>query len=269
MRILIILPMLMATVTPALAQETSGPKDPRPERSTQVTVLAGTDYIAGDIGNGRKYETVSASAGLAMTSGRFSIAASLPYISTSAPEELIISQGGLFGTPLLATPGTQTQNVRREGIGDLTVEAGYSLPVAGVEANIGASVKVPTASREKGLGTGKADYGVSGQLSKRMGSVIPFVGAGYKIVGQPDNFAVHNTVSGSAGGRVLLGSASSLTAAYSYEQSAVSGIGDNQSVGLGFGTNLSHNVRIGIDGAAGLSPDAPDAKVGLRIGIGL
>jgi hypothetical protein len=102
-----------------------------------------------------------------------------------------------------------------------------------------------------------------------MGSIVPFVGAGYTIIGEPDNFETRNIVSGTAGSHVLLGKSSSLTTSYSYEQSASSSIGDNQSINMGFGTNLTRSVRIGVDGAVGLSDDAPDTRVGLKLRVGI
>ena len=269
MRIYLTLPILLAAASPALAQNANVPEDGVAEDKTQFHLLAGVDHVQGDVGDGLDYETIFATTGVAMTSGRFSASASLPYIFSTAPQEVIINQGGLFGTPLLSSSGSQTDRVKREGIGDLSINAAYRLPVAGVNAAVGASVKLPTASRQKGLGTGKVDYGVSGQLSKKMGPLVPFVGAGYTIIGEPDNFATRNIVSGTAGSHVLLGKNSALTAAYSYEQSASTSIGDSQSINMGFGTNLTRSVRIGVDGAVGLSDAAPDTRVGLKLRIGI
>lgn len=269
MRIFLTLPIFLAAASPSLAQDAIDQKDSSPQKETRFHLLAGVDHIEGDVGEGLDYKTSFATTGVAMTKGRFSASATLPYISSTAPQEVIINQGGLFGTPLLSSNGSQTGQLKREGIGDISLNAAYQLPVSGVNASIGASVKVPTASREKGLGTGKVDYGVTGQLSKKMGPVVPFIGAGYTIIGEPDNFETRNIVSGTAGSHLLLGESSALTASYSYEQSASSSIGDSQSINMGFGTNLTRSVRIGVDGAVGLSDAAPDTRVGLKLRVGI
>ena len=268
MRIILTLPIILAA-SPALAQDSSEQQNVGPKDETRFQLFTGVDHLEGDVGEGLDYETTFATTGVAVTKGRFSASASLPYISSTAPQEVIINQGGLFGTPLLGSSGTQNGQVKREGIGDLSLNAAYQLPVSGVNASIGASVKVPTASREKGLGTGKVDYGVSGQLSRKMGAVVPFVGASYTIIGEPENFETRNTLSGAAGSHLLLGKNSALTASYSYEQSASSSIGDSQSINMGFGTNLTRSVRIGVDGALGLSDAAPDTRVGLKLRVGI
>ncbi|MDF1834215.1 MAG: transporter [Alteraurantiacibacter sp. bin_em_oilr2.035] len=237
------------------------------QSETEFSVLTGVHYSSGDI-DGQDYETKAASIGVAARNGRFSISASIPYVVTTAPEELIVSGGGLLGSSLFASPTSQTTQVEREGIGDLAIQAGYLLPVDAVDAFISTAVKVPTASSRTGLGTGEFDFGVSGELSKRLGSVVPFISAGYTIIGEPEGFDVRNTLSGSAGSQFLVGETSAITLSYSYNQSATDDIGDRQSVGIGFGTNLAPKLRLGVDGSAGLTEDAPDARVGLRLGIG-
>ena len=261
--------LIAALSAPAMGQtRPSAPQDNQPQRATatSVTLLAGSDYARGQIA-GQDYSTASVRGGAAISRGRFSLSAAIPYVVTTAPEDLIVSQGGLFGTPIFATPTSQTTRVRREGIGDLSLQAAYQLPVEGIEAVIGGEAKIPTASRQKGLGSGAFDYGVSGELAKRFGSIMPFISAVYTCVGQPQGFTVHDTLSGSAGARFNLSQASALSLSYAYEQSAIDAIGDRQSVALDLGTQLSPRLRLGLDGSAGLSADAPDMRLGLRLGV--
>lgn len=267
MRIAKYILLLSCLSAPAVAQETHDAQPQDPGTKTQAEFIAGADYITGRF-NGQSYETQSASAGVAISRGRFSLSASLPYVITTAPEDLIVSQGGLLGTPILATPTTRPAQVRREGIGDLSLQAGYRFPLSGLDAAIAGTVKVPTASRQAGLGTGELDYGVTGQLSKRTGSFIPFVSASYSVIGKPQGFDVRNTLAGTAGGQLLLGKSSALSLSYSYEQSAAIGIDDRQSIGVGLRTRLSQGLSLGMNGSAGLSSGAPDAHIGLRLGLG-
>lgn len=252
---------------PAFAQEAApaSSEDPKPE--TAITLFAAADYITGDLAD-REYETVSVSAGARVTSGRISFAASVPYIVTSAPEDLIVSGGGLLGTSLLSRPSTQPSIVTREGIGDLTLQADYQLPLVGLNASVGGTIKVPTASREAALGTGEVDFGINGQIARRFGDVIPFVTAGYTVIGEPTGFDVRNTLSGAVGSQFVVSNLGSVTLSYNYDQAATNQIGDNESVGLGIATSLTNRVQLGVDARAGLSTDAPDARVGIRLGMG-
>jgi hypothetical protein len=260
--------LLLALLSgPALAEETAPASSEDAKSETAITLFAGSDYITGDL-SGQEYETVGVSAGARATTGRFSFAASIPYIVTSAPEDLIVSGGGLLGTSLLSRPSTQPGRVTREGIGDLTLQADYQLPLDGLNAVVGGSIKVPTASRKAALGTGEVDFGINGLISRRFGEVIPFVTAGYTMIGEPDGFDVRNTLSGAAGTQFVLSNLSSVTFSYSYDQAATKLVGDNQSVGLGFATNLASRLQLGVDARAGLSADAPDARLGIRLGVG-
>ena len=251
---------------PAVAQESNTRADEKQDTETEITLLAGSDYVSGDV-NGQDYETFSAKAGFAAQSGRFSFTALIPYVVTSAPEELIVSNGGVLGTPLLSQPSTQTRRVTREGMGDLVLQGGYSVPLGSVNAFIGGNVKVPTASRQKALGTGELDYGISGQVSKQFGQTIPFLTASYTVIGEPEGFDVSNTLSGSAGTQFVLGRSSSVTLDYSYEESATRNFKNHQSLGVGLAAGLSSDLQLGIDARAGLAEDAPDARIGVRLGL--
>lgn len=252
---------------PAVAQEAAPAASENPKQETAITLFAASDYVTGELVD-REYETVSFSTGARVTSGRFSFAASIPYIVTSAPEDVIVSGGGLLGTALLSRSSTQPSTVTREGIGDLALQADYQLPLGELNAAIGGIIKVPTASRAATLGTGELDFGINGQISQRFGNVIPFVTAGYTIIGEPDGFDVRNALSGAVGSKFVVSNLSSVTLSYNYDQAATTQIGDNQSLGVGFATSLTNRLQLGVDARAGMSTDAPDARVGMRLGMG-
>ena len=105
---------------PATAQDAVVAADAEQGREKDFTLLGGADYVTGDVG-GQDYETLSLSTGISARSGRFTLTALVPYVVTTAPEELIVSNGGVLGTPLLSQPSTQLRQFTREGIGDLVL----------------------------------------------------------------------------------------------------------------------------------------------------
>ena len=139
----------------------------------------------------------------------------------------------MLGTPLLSQPSTQSRQFTREGIGDLVLQGGYLFPLGSMDAFIAGNVKIPTASREKALGTGELDYGISGQVSRPLGRTLPFASASYTVIGEPEGFDVRNTLAGTVGSHFLLSDASSVTVSYNYEESATASVENHQSVGLG------------------------------------
>lgn len=262
--------LAIVALPPITAQAQELQPEPRPVTADQSgEVFAGVDYQQGDYGTGAKVETVSTSAGIAVRKGRVRLGAAVPYLQTTAPVDVVVSQGGLFGTPLLASSGNQTVRTSREGLGDATVQAAYDIPVAGFTATLGAGLKLPTASRAKGLGTGKVDYAVNAQAARALeGGVTPFAAVGYTVLGKPDGFVVRNTLSATAGTRVVLSPGASAALSYSYEQSAAQALTDRQSIGVGLGIALGRKLQLGVQADAGLSTGAPDMKVGLRLGAG-
>jgi len=265
--------LLAATAVPIATQASAQAQDlgPRPSLHDDQSgeVFAGIDYQQGDYGTGAKVETVSTSVGVALRKGRVRLAVAVPYLRTTAPVEVVVSQGGLFGTPLLASGSNQTVRTSREGLGDATLQAAYDMPVAGFVVTLGGGLKLPTASRARGLGTGKLDYAVNAQVMRTLrGGITPFASVGYTMLGQPDGFAVRNTLSGTAGTRVALSSVTFAALSYSYEQSASQALADRQSIGVGLGVALGQKLQLGLQGEAGLSRGAPDTKLGLRLSAG-
>ena len=267
MRIAKLACILFFPSVPAAAEEAPVTSDVDEEPRVDAKLLAGTDYVSGKL-DGRGYETVSMSGGLSARSGQFFLNAAMPYVVTTAPEELIVSNGGVLGTPLLSQPSVQSRQVTREGIGDLVLQGGYLFPFGTVNASIAGNLKIPTASRENALGTGEFDFGMSGQVSRRFGRTVPFASASYTVIGEPEGYDVQNTLAGTVGSYFLVGDDSSVTVSYNYEESATTNIGNQQSVGLGVETGLSSRIQLGLEARTGLSRDAPDARVGLRIGFG-
>lgn len=265
----IVLTVLVATAIPTLAGAQEVRQQPAARSDQGGEIFGAVDYQQGDYGTGAKVETIATTVGVGVRKGRVRVAAAVPYLRTTAPQDVVVSQGGLFGTPLLAGSASQTMRTRREGLGDATLQAAYDLPVAGFATSLGGGVKLPTASRDKGLGTGEVDYAVNAQVARPLGNgVTPFAALGYTIVGEPQDFAVRNTVSGTAGTRVALSSGVNAALSYSYEQSASERLSDRQSLGAGLGVVLGQKLQLGLQGEAGLSQGAPDLKLGLRIGTG-
>ena len=95
-------------------------------------------------------------------------------------------------------PGTVTRDLGRfggggasrseSGIGDIIVSATHAL-AASADGSAGldftGKVKLGTASRSKGLGTGEEDLHVELQAYGKTGDITPFATLGYKIHGDP------------------------------------------------------------------------------------
>jgi outer membrane putative beta-barrel porin/alpha-amylase len=156
----------------------------------------------------------------------------------------------------------QAATTSANGIGDMVVKGSYYLldeesqllnlsPVA--------RIKIPTASRTDGLGTGKVDGGFGVEASKTLHQWTLFTDAYYTIIGSPvagqrlDNqFAVDF----GAGDQIL--STLSLALFYEVKTAIVPGTPSPQDLMASADYKLTQAIHIFGGGSAGLSDGSPD-----------
>lgn len=258
----IIISGTVAGTSEARAQE---PGRTETEDSAAIEASVGVDYEHGDYGTGQNITKVTAPAAVKVSSGRFQLAASLPYTRIEGPGN-VVSGGGLLGLPIIIDPTKPTGGrSRREGIGDLTLGALYAIPARAVNVTLSAEVKLPTA--EKDLGTGRTDYAIAAEASTNIGNVIPFAGIGYTMPGDPEGYSLRNSLSLRAGLAARLGQRTRGYLAYSRSQSVSESLPDEQQVTSGLNTAVADGLSLGIYGTAGLSDGAPDVGAGIRLGV--
>lgn len=250
---------------PAYARPAGDAASEGPAAGAAIELSTGLDYEEGAFGTGESVETLSLPAGLLVSTGRFRFSARLPYLRVDAPGNVI--GGGLLGLPIIVDPTRPATRQTRQGIGDVRLGAAYALPVASANLSLSGEVKVPTASRRKGLGTGEADYSASAELSKSLGRVTPFAGVAYNMPGDPDGFELRDSLSAWAGAAVQIGAGLRGHASYGYARSLSPLVEDDQRLTTGLNASLSPRLALGLYGSAGLSEGAPDVGAGVRLGF--
>lgn len=265
---LLSLPLFVLAV-PLAAQQR---EEVKPEAATEgddtaVEFFTGAEFQEIALNDGRKVEKFSIPMAAQVKAGRVRVTAQLPYMRVKAPGDVVVPSGPL-GLPILVDPAGPAEVGTREGIGDLRVDAAYQLPISGLNASISGGVKLPTASTEKGLGTGEADYRVGADLSKTLGTVTPFAGVSYTKVGDPAEYDLEDTLAGHAGAAVRLGRSASAHVGYSYEENASGLVDDQQRVFGGVNTALGSGLSLGVYGSAGVNGPA-DIGAGISLGVRL
>lgn len=255
----------MLVAVPAAAQDRNAAR--RTDR-IGLSFTTGADYSVGDYGGPSDTKILVVPFSLRAKTGALRVSATVPYLRIDGPGNIV---GGGEGGPIIIDPNAANPRQVREGLGDLSLGATYSLPpegLGGFEVDVGARVKLPTSSSRERLGTGKTDFAVSLDVSRPIGSVAPFVTVGYRIPGDPDGFDLRNTVSTSVGSTFQLGS---VTAIASYDYSGATSRLSEDSHSL-FGA-LSGPVAKGLNltgySTVGFSEGAPDFGVGLLVSIDL
>jgi hypothetical protein len=130
------------------------------------------------------------------------------------------------GTTGGTTPVTQIASVmqRRSGFGDVNVAATYSFDLGGdFYFEPTARVKLPTASRQKRLGTKKVDVTVSADLVKDIGKFSFYLHGRRKFAGKPDGSTIRSTWGAGGGFSLSAAKGISLGVDYDWQQSTFSG----------------------------------------------
>ena len=96
--------------------------------------------------------------------------------------------------------------------------------------------------------------------------VTPFVGVGYTMPGDPDQYDLGNSLSARAGAAVQMGKRVRGHVTYGYAESISPLIPDEQQISTGINAGLSDRLSLGLYGAAGLSKGSPDVGAGVRLG---
>jgi hypothetical protein len=237
-------------------------------RGTAVEVFSGAEYQSFDLGEGQNATKLSVPVAARVTAGRFRISAQVPYVRVSAPGNVIVPSSGPLGLPILVDPTRPAEVRSRDGLGDVRVGAAYDFPLAAVNVSLIGAAKLPTASTEKGLGTGEADYSVGAEVSTSLGTVTPFASASYTRNGDPEGVDLRDTLSGQAGAAVRFGSSASAHLGYSFAEGASAVSRDEQRVFGGLNSAIGERMSLGVYGSAGVNGPA-NIGAGVSLGIGL
>jgi opacity protein-like surface antigen len=87
-------------------------------------------------------------------------------------------------------------------------------------ADLGARLKLPTASTSKRLGTGKVDFTIGVDLIKDIGNFSVYVGGRRRFNGQPDNQTLRNIWGVGAGASARISRSTSIGVDYDWQQVA-------------------------------------------------
>jgi hypothetical protein len=255
----------IATVAaaPAAAQET---RAVRSVPAVGLSFTTGADYSIGDYGAAENTNILVVPLNVRATTGGLRLSATLPYLRIDGPGNIV---GGGEGGPILVDPRAPSPRQVREGLGDLTLGATYSLPseaLTGFDVDIGGRVKLPTASQADRLGTGKADFSVMTDISRPIGNMAPFVTLGYRMPGSPEGVDLRNSVFGSVGTSVVAGPAVFI-ASYDYAGATNPLSQDSHNLFGAVSGPVANRLNLTGYGTVGLSKGAPDFGVGLLLTV--
>ena len=232
-----------------------------------LTLGTGFDYTSGKYGTSEKTEILYVPLTGKYEMGPWTFRAVVPYIRITGPGNVVGA-----GADRVTLPGASTTRRTESGLGDIVGSAFYNVmneSRAPFGLDIGAKVKLGTADRDRGLGTGENDYSVQADAFKPFGATTVFASLGYRWYGDPPGVDLRNVVYGSAGATHKLSDNTSFGAAYDWRPK-VSTNGGQISEATAFVTQrLSRAWKVQLYGVKGFSTGSPDYGVGAFLSYAL
>ena len=249
--------------------------------SGRFSLAAGADYSSGKYGTDTTTDIWSVPVTAAYQSDRWTFKLTVPYINISGAGNVIpgvgkVNNGNPLGRGLGhllgggnnggGTGGTTSGSA--SGLGDVTASAGYQLfasadRTAGLDLT--GKVKFGTADENKGLGTGKNDYGLALDTYKVNGAWTAFGGLGWMKYGSSQYIKLKNGFNANIGVDYKLRSSDNIGTYYYYrERIADTGAAQSEIAGY-WNHKFSDALRVQTYALAGFTDGSPDYGVGASL----
>lgn len=229
---------------------------------------SGVSITSGRFGNETGVTTLTAPVIFSVGYEGFTVSASTGVISSwfSAPGtvERTVRLPPRFGGRVVTLPLPGLVESHATGLADTQLSARYEHLLGPAYVAAGASVKLPTASRARGLGTGETDFSLLGEVGA-VGPIAPFFGGGYDFLGSPLDLPLRDSPFAYAGLDWRASKRLSLTGQYEFARSPAAALQDAHQLGATLRWRMTQRLRLDVNAGAGLSAGAPDAFGGLRL----
>jgi hypothetical protein len=249
--------------------------------SGRFSLAAGADYSSGKYGTDTTTDIWSVPVTAAYQSDRWTFKLTVPYINISGAGNVIpgvgrVNNGNPIGRGLGHLIGgsggsggsTATSSGSASGLGDITASAGYQLfasadRTAGLDLT--GKVKFGTADEDKGLGTGKNDYGLALDTYKVSGAWTAFGGVGWMKYGSSQYIRLENGFNANFGADYKLDPSNNIGAYYYYRE-RITTTGAAQSEVAGYWNHkFNASLRVQAYALAGFTDGSPDYGVGASL----
>jgi hypothetical protein len=249
--------------------------------AADVSIGTGANYSSGTYGTPTTTDIWSAPLSVAYKTERWTFAASVPYVRVHGSGNVIPGTGpvdntnplgrglaDLLGSQPAPAAGKPAGATTASGLGDVVASASYGLLSGadhGVSLNLTGKVKFGTADVDKGLGTGRNDYGLALDTSKALGKWTPFGGVGWTRYGSSRYIKLRDAVNANTGVDYRLNPSDNAGVYYAYRQPISSGGASQSEVTAYWNHQLTGRVRVQTYALGGLSNGSPDWGAGTAL----
>ena len=234
---------------------------PHAHAENAITLSTGLDYSKGTYGTNSKTETFSIPISAKFETDDWTFRASIPYVESTGPSNVSGS-----GSDRISIDKEQGSRQKTSGMGDLVIAASKSLYTAhNWLVELGGKIKVATADKNQGLGTGENDYAVQTEVYKTLANHTLFGTMGYKKMGDPDGLDLKDPWYSSIGWSYRLSQPTAFGLSFDYRQK-ITDTGAPLRDTTGFVTHkLDQNWKIQAYVVTGFSKASPDLGAGVFV----
>lgn len=250
----------------------------------QFSLSAGAIYTSGKYGTNTTTDIWSVPLTAEYQSDRWTLKLTVPYISISGAGNVIPGVGqvvnsnphgrglgrGLSGGGTTVVPGgtTTTTSGSASGLGDVVASAGYGVYRSADRTfglDLTGKIKFGTADENKGLGTGKDDYGLSVDAYKVMGDWTAFGGVGWMKYGSSAYIRLKNGANANIGMDYKFSRNDDFGAYYYYRQKIATNGGPQSELTAYWNHRLGSGWRLQSYVLGGFANGSPDYGVGASL----
>src|ERR1700674_21360 len=210
---------LVAAACLACAALAAAPESPAADSEASFNVKLGYDRTVGKYDQQRSTTLETSSVSATLEEGDYSLDFVATYLKERGPGRVIFLPGR---RPIIIVGPDR----KASGPGDVTVGlTRYLLNEEDhhLDLDLGAIVKLPTASSKKGLGTGEKDVSVQAAFGKSLGDLRPPLTAGYTFVGKAPDLDLKTAAYASLDASYKIAEPFSVGATYSVGQTSAKG----------------------------------------------
>ncbi len=264
--------------------ENSGNISVIPFEPNTTRVISGIDYSSGYYGLKQKTDMLYIPVVLKYHQANWDFSLTFSYIKMTGP-------GGIFGggdggviptsgkSNVVNNKAINTNNsghgnkpdtkrlVTNKGLGDTLFKVTYAADIPlqlPFLLELAGQVKIPTADKEKELGTGEFDWSVSLDLAYAIDSFSPFLTIGYKFMGDPEEVNLDNVYFTSVGVDYAISHNLHSGIIYDYKEKLLSSSYDMSESTLYLNWNVNQNWSVNTYIVKGFASGSPDWASGLQ-----
>jgi hypothetical protein len=223
-----------------------------------LTLGGGFHHSAGDYGTSTTTQITSLAAMARYDSGFWVYRATVPYLRVRGDASVIPGTGRVRG----ATSGRRTAS----GLGDVVLSGTYTAfydRASTLGFDLTGKVKLATADKDEGLGTGEHDFILLADFYRTLHRVTGFGGVGYHVLGDSPEFPLDNVWSATLGASYRIDERDSAGVSLDGRQRVAPGASPQRELMAFFIRKLDRAWKAQAYALVGLANGSPDWGAGL------